>query len=31
MMNAATAGGGLPHLFDTDDQYLLDLQKDAQK
>ena len=24
MMNA-TAGGAMPHLFDTDDQYLLDL------
>lgn len=31
MMNAATTGGAMPHLFDTDDQYLLDLQKSAQK
>lgn len=30
ILNAGNQGG-LPHLFDTDDQYLLDLQKNAQQ
>jgi hypothetical protein len=30
-MMMATATAGMPHLFDTDDQYLLDLQKNAHQ
>jgi hypothetical protein len=29
-MQKGLTSGGIPHLFDTDDQYLLDLQKNAQ-